>query len=103
MRILAFVVLLAVGCATAGGANNGIAPGMTRDQVVAKLGKPDGYQFDGITETMTYADRLVSPTSWDRTDFTVQLRDGYVVGYGNGQVRQHDPVTLVAPIYPLGH
>lgn len=99
-RIVALCLFLAAGCATASGASSAIAPGMTRDDVLARMGKPDGYQFvDGI-ETMTYSDRLVSAWGWDRTDFSVQLRDGRVVGYGNGQVRHHGPdVVMVAPLY----
>jgi len=59
------------------------------------MGSPDGVQSDGDTEILKYANRLMSGFSWDTTDYFVTLREGRVVGYGNGQVRQR-----AAPQFP---
>jgi hypothetical protein len=60
--------------------------GMSKDQVVAMLGPPDGYARNGNTEVLTYADRLVSGWDWDRADYRVSLSDGRVTSYGPGPI-----------------
>jgi len=65
--------------------------GMTRDQVVATLGQPDGVSHHGNTEVLTYADRLVSGWGFDSADYHVDLTDGHVVAYGPGPVLNSEP------------
>jgi hypothetical protein len=63
--------------------------GMTKDQVFAVLGRPDGYAQSGSTEALTYGNRLMSGFSWDRADYHVILTSGVVTAYGPGTVRQN--------------
>ena len=66
-----------------------IRAGMTKDQVIAVLGRPDGYAQSGSTEALTYSNRLMSGFSWDRADYHVMLSSGLVTAYGPGTVRQN--------------
>jgi hypothetical protein len=96
----AFVVaILLVGCVTGDRVRQGIREGMTKEQVIATLGQPDGFKRSGDTEALTYVNRLISGWSWDRTDYTVILDHGQVTQFGPGQVRQEGPqLLIVAPI-----
>ena len=98
MRRLLFslaVVGLLSGCATGQVVRNDIRQGMTKQQVVAALGNPDGVQTSGNYEALEYANRLISGWSWDRTDYYVILNNNVVTSYGPGQVRQERPGVLV--------
>jgi hypothetical protein len=94
---LAVVVLFAA--CTAGERISSLREGMTQPEVVGVMGSPDGFLRSGDYEALTYTDRLISGWSWDRTDYSVILLDGRVVAYGNGEVREEAPKTLV--IVPL--
>jgi hypothetical protein len=63
--------------------------GMTKDQVIAVLGRPDGFAQSGSTEALTYSNRLMSGFSWDRADYHVILSSSLVTAYGPGTVRQN--------------
>ena len=65
-----------------------VRAGMTKDQVIAALGRPDGYAQSGSTEAFTYSNRLMSGFSWDRADYHVMLSSGLLTAYGPGTVRQ---------------
>jgi hypothetical protein len=66
-----------------------IRAGMTKDQVITVLGRPDGFAQSGATEALTYSNRLMSGFSWDRADYHVMLSSGLVTAYGPGTVRQN--------------
>ena len=53
-----------------------IRAGMTKDQVITVLGRPDGFAQSGATEALTYSNRLMSGFSWDRADYHVMLSIG---------------------------
>lgn len=76
--------------------------GMSKDDVLRLLGKPDGFRREGTTETLTYSNRLMTGWAWDRSDYYVVLTDGKVTAYGNGEVRDRRPNTMiVVPLKPL--
>lgn len=76
--------------------------GMPKEDVIKLLGKPDGLQKVGNVERLTYANRLMSGWGWDRSDYYVDLTDGRVSGYGNGEVRDRRPNTLmIIPTRPI--
>ena len=93
-------VALLAGCAT-GGKVRDLNVGQDRSSVEQQLGRPDGYaQVDGY-DVLTYKNRMMSAWSWDRADYQVVLKDGKVVQYGPGEVRQaqnHTGVLIVAPV-----
>jgi hypothetical protein len=82
--VLISVVLLAA--CTTGEKMADMRDGMTKDQVVATLGQPDGISHDGNTEVLTYANRLMSGWDFDRADYHVNLTDGHVIAYGPGPI-----------------
>lgn len=100
-----FLVFLAaasllLGCAT-GERMQAVSAGMSKNDVVSQLGEPDGYKRRGNYEALQYTNRLISGWSWDRTDYTVILKDGKVVEYGPGEVRQRDPGSSTLIVVPV--
>jgi len=73
---------------------SGLEPGMTRQQVVGILGRPDAVRTSGPYEQLGYTHRLVTGSSWDRSDFNVILKDGRVVEFGHGEIRDRSPRTV---------
>lgn len=103
MRRLAFALALVVplsACVT-GERMRSIREGMSKDEIIATLGNPDGFQRSGDYEALGYTNRLISGWSWDRADYNVILRNGRVVEYGAGQVRQREPNTNILILVPI--
>ena len=48
---------------------------MTKAQVVAVLGRPDGYKQIEAHEIYRYSNRLSSGWSWDRADYNVVFKN----------------------------
>jgi outer membrane protein assembly factor BamE (lipoprotein component of BamABCDE complex) len=76
-------VVLMVGCAApAGHIKAGdpsmISIGMTKDQVIQKLGKPETVTADGQTETLSY---VLERPWWQDKPFRVKIVDGKVASY----------------------
>src|SRR5262245_33247262 len=80
-----------------------IRAGMTKDQVIAVLGRPDGFAQSGSTEALTYSNRLMSGFSWDRADYHVILSSGVVTAYGPGTVRQNSASSPSGLRQQAGH
>jgi SmpA/OmlA family protein len=71
-----------------------LEPGMTRQQVVGLRGRPDVVRSSGAYEQLEYTHRLITGWSWDRSDFKVILKDGRVVEFGHGKVRDRSPQVV---------
>jgi hypothetical protein len=69
-------------------------PGMTRQQVVGILGRPDAVRSNGPYEQLEYTHRLVTGWSLDRSDFNVLLKNGRVVEFGLGEIRNRSPQVV---------
>jgi hypothetical protein len=89
---LSFVSLFS-GCTTGEKMSN-LERGMTRQQVVAILGRPDAVRSNGPYEQLEYTNRLITGWGWDRSDFNVILKDGRVVEYGHGDIRNRSPQVV---------
>lgn len=100
LLLTSFMVLFLSACVT-GERVSSVSEGMTKEQVISILGKPDGFQRSGSYEALRYTNRLISGWSWDRADYTVILNNDRVTEYGAGQVRQRDPNTQVLVLVPL--
>ena len=75
---------------------------MTSEEVVAKLGKYDGYKREGDYEVLSWNHKLTSGWSYDRADYHVILKDGVVVEWGQGEVRERSvqgvqTIVLIQP------
>ena len=74
--------------------------GLTREQVLTIVGRPDGVDRNGAVEILTYRNRMMSGWGWDRADYYVVLTDGRVTSYGTGAVRERDAPVIVVPSAP---
>ncbi|MGQ0522762.1 MAG: outer membrane protein assembly factor BamE domain-containing protein, partial [Betaproteobacteria bacterium] len=77
-------LMFALSACVTGEQMQSVREGMSKEQVVAILGNPDGFQRAGDYEALRYTNRLISGWSWDRADYNVILRSGRVVEYGPG-------------------
>ena len=94
--LAAIFVFICLPACTTGERISDIRPGMTPQQVKRILGEPDGYKKNGDIEAFTYANRLISGWSWDRADYSFLFKDGGLLEYGPGQIRQgQQPNTMV--------
>jgi hypothetical protein len=82
------VTLVLASCVT-GEKFSKIRQGMSRTDVIDKLGSPDGVQTQGTAELLTYSNRFMSDWSWDKADYQVLLNNGFVVQYGASNI-YHD-------------
>ncbi len=100
--------LLLISCATVGKMNK-LREGMTKSEVVSTVGSPNGFHRNGEYEALLYTDLLISGwsvfsgLSWNRTDYSVILKNDRVVEYGPGKILQRgqkdSPYTLIQKQY----
>ncbi len=81
--------LVLFGCVT-GEKVTRIDPGMSQEDVVRIMGKPDGFQQRGEYTIYKYTNRLISGWSWDRTDYSFIFKEGMLIEYGAGEIRERD-------------
>jgi len=67
-----------------------INPGMSQDEVVSVMGKPDGFKQVDEYVVYEYTNRLISGWSWDRADYSFIFKDNRLIEYGAGEVREKD-------------
>jgi hypothetical protein len=96
------VVALFSACTT-GEKMSSLEPGLTRQQVVGMLGRPDAVRSSGPYEQLEYTHRLITGWSWDRSDFNVILKDGKLVEFGHGEIRDRSPRMVVVPPIQVQH
>jgi hypothetical protein len=103
-KSIVFSVFLMMVCVTAFSCAHGskmrkLYPGMTKQEVLKTLGKPDGYQKAGEYEAFKYANKLMSGWSWDRADYYAILKEGVLVEYGAGNIRVKDSnIIILVPL-----
>ncbi len=83
------VTALLAGCIS-GHQVRALDPGMTQDEVTQILGKPDGFKQRGEYITYKYTNILISGWSWDRTDYSFIFKNGKLIEYGPGEVRERN-------------
>ena len=99
--LLALSIVSLLSACTTGEQMSRLEPCMTRQQVVGILGRPDAVRSNGPYEQLEYTHRLITGWSWDHSDFKVIFRDGRVVEFGHGEVRDRTPqVVYMQPNAP---
>ena len=97
--LYALPALLLAACATYGERYNSLAVGAPRENVLAAMeGCPSSTQKAGRYEAIVYANRMPHFFQWSPATYTFILRDGVLVEFGEGTVRQQgvgDDATLV--------
>jgi len=99
-QIYCFILLMFLGCATGEQIKN-VSPGMSKNEVISLLGKPDSYKKMGDVEVYSYTNRLISGWSHDRADYHVVIENGVVSQYGAGEVRVKEGPTQTIIIAPI--
>ncbi len=95
------ISLFSVGC-THGEKITRVQPGMSIEEVKAIMGPQEGYKKIGEYEIYSYYNKVIS--GWDtrnRADYHYIVKDGKVVEYGAGEIRQNQNTGVVF-ILPLG-
>jgi hypothetical protein len=99
--VVGLVTLALAGCVT-GERQQKLQIGMDKQAVIRIMGHPTGDRVDGSYEALGWSNRLMSGWSWDRADYSVILKNGHVVEYGVGTVRQNgppdSPVLVLVPL-----
>lgn len=104
-RIMGAAVLAAAfaaalsGCHTTGQKITRLDPDSDRDEVFARLGRPDALSTMGDFEVYTYLARHRTRLSVMHTDYTVVMKEGHLVQYGPGLARRQGlhNVVIVPP------
>ncbi len=98
------LLILSTGCANMRYKMSRLDEGMTKKEVMRKLGRPDGATKVGNYESLEYNHRLITGWAWDRADYFVILEEGRVRSYGMGEVREgnFNPI-LLAPFPGTGN
>jgi hypothetical protein len=68
---------------------------MTKAEVIAKIGRPDGSKMVSGAEILSYNKRLITGWAWDRANYHVVLQDGKVTESGEGEVKPKEDGTVV--------
>jgi len=95
----AIIVFLVSGCFH-GELITNIQPGMSMEEVKSIMGPQEGYRKIGEYEIYSYYNKLISGWAWDRADYHYIVKDGKVVEYGAGEIRQnqHTGMVFLVPI-----
>lgn len=97
--LAAISVLFLTGAIGFGSKFKKLEPGMTREQVINILGRPDEFYSHESVVGLSYANKMVTFASMARADYYVVLVDNVVVEYGIwGAVRERptDPNAFFA-------
>jgi hypothetical protein len=78
-----------------------VQPGMSIEEVKSIMGPQEGYKKIGEYEIYSYYNKLISGWAWDKADYHYIVKDGKVVEYGAGEIRQNQNTGVVF-IVPLG-
>jgi hypothetical protein len=77
-----------------------VYPGMPVEELHSMMGHQEGYKEIGDYEVYSYYNKLISGWAWDRADYHYIVKDGKVVEYGAGEIRQNQNTGVVF-IMPL--
>jgi len=105
MRTIIFLpvvisVLLALAGCFHGEKISRVHPGMSIEELHTIMGHQEGYKKIGDYEVYSYYNKLISGWAWDRADYHYIVKDGKVVEYGAGEIRQNQNTGVVF-IMPL--
>ena len=107
--VLTLLTILALAsCASVENMRN-LREGLTKEEVITAVGSPDGFHRSGEYEALQYTDLLInrwsvfSGLSWNRTDYSVILKNDRVIEYGPGKTIKRklneSPYTVIQEQY----
>ncbi|MEA3506930.1 MAG: hypothetical protein U9R36_05525 [Elusimicrobiota bacterium] len=93
--IVVFSALITVGCKTHGAKiRKYVRPGMSLEKVKSTMGNPEGYSKIGKYEVYSYYNKRLAHT-YDYTDYHYIFKDGELIEYGAGEIRQNKKTGAV--------
>ena len=100
MKAIIFKLLLSLALLSIAGCFHGekisrIHPGMPVEELHSIMGQQEGYKKIGDYEVYSYYNKLISGWAWDRADYHYIVKDGKVVEYGAGEIRQNQNTGVV--------
>ena len=102
-RLILILCFLIAGCAAGGMNFSKLEAGMSKDKVIAIMGKPDGLRVVDDREVLIYADRFVNPwEGWNKGDYLVALKDNKVVEYQVFNIRDDNAAQRQAGFNAMG-
>ncbi len=101
-------ILALTSCTTVENMRN-IREGQTKEEVITAVGSPNGFHRSEEYEALQYTNLLInrwsifSGLSWNRTDYSVILKNDRVIEYGPGKIikrkKNETPYTLIQEQY----
>lgn len=98
--LLLFVFIFILSGCTHGEKIVKVQPGMSIEKVKSIMGNQEGYKRIGDYEVFSYYNKVISGWGKDRADYHYIVKDGRVVEYGAGEIRQNKSTGVVF-ILPL--
>lgn len=101
-KLSSVLALLLTAACVAGEKIGGLHEGMSPDEVIGVMGRPNGFERAEDISAFQYTNRLITGWNWDRADYYAVFKDDHLIKWGSGQVRvetQHNVGTLF--IVPL--
>ncbi len=95
-----FVTILTLAGCFHGEKISQVRPGMSIEELQGMMGNQEGYKKIGDYEVYSYYNKLISGWAWDRADYHYVVKDGKVIEYGAGEIRQNQNTGVVF-IMPL--
>ncbi len=72
-----------------------IQPGMSVQELKNIMGPQEGYKKIGDYEIYSYYNKLISGWAHSRADYHYIVKDGKIVEYGAGEIRQNNNTGIV--------
>jgi len=99
--VIVCAISLTIGCVMTGAdIRSNVKSGMTKEEVISAIGKPDGYRKEGKYEAMQYSGVPAGRGGNTRINYAIILKNGEVVEYGTGKVKQknNSNILFVVPL-----
>jgi hypothetical protein len=88
--VVTCILAMLSGCASLEDKIQNVSYGVSKNQVIALLGKPDGSMRSGKYEALRYSNHPVNDGSPVGSEYNVIFADGFVIDYGYGYVRENN-------------
>lgn len=77
-----------------------VQPGMSVAELKNIMGPQEGYRKIGEYEVYSYYNKLISGWAWTRADYHYIVKDGKIIEYGAGEIRQNqnNGVVFIMPL-----
>ena len=100
MKILyVFTIVIMLSSCFTGEKISNLYPGMSKQEVIDELGRPDGFANENGVEIFKYTNRLMSGWAWNRADYIAKFKNNKLIEYGANKIREHGSPLSSINIY----